>query len=136
MRIVLSMVFVWGLLACNTLEEKTLEGRWQSDEALTLASMALVKEHMPAEHAALFENGFFGQMIVERTAEKSRSYLSGDAAGKWSAYKIVQRHKDYVVVAQADDEGQERKTRIYVEGDLTYVIVSKYQFREYFKRID
>lgn len=130
-----AIVFSALLLSCAPQAPQKIQGRWQSDEALTLASMALVKEHMQPEHVALFENGFFGQMIIERTADSTRSYLVGEEAGEWRPYQISERGADYVVLAQKDGEETERKTRIYMEGDLLYVIVSKYQFREYFRRV-
>lgn len=136
MRVLTMLPVVVFLLSCVPQTPTVIQGRWQSDEALTLASMALVKEHMQPEHVALFENGFFGQMIVERTQDVTRSYLSGEAAGEWQSYRVAERGPDYVVLAQQGNDESERKTRIYVEGDLLYVIVSKYQFREYFRRVD
>jgi hypothetical protein len=110
-----------------------LIGTWQSDEKRTLAEVNKVKD-MPEKVRNMFENNFFGKLKFRITKDKIFSDFDGNKSEE--SYEIVSESEKSVTIKTWNDFFNEyQESTYFIEGDSIYAVVSKYEFREYFKRI-
>ena len=113
-------------------------GKWQSDEQLTLESMR-ASDLVDAEARFVFENGFFGQLIVEYRLHEGRSYFADEGEPPdFEAHVIVDSGPNFVILRSPDNEelGLATERTWYVDGDMMIVQLEEWGFVEVFRRID
>jgi hypothetical protein len=119
---------------CAKVSDNPLIGTWQSDADATLADMHRHPE-VTEKSKRFFENDFFGHLRVTYTIDE---YLTDDDKGFHTEvpYKVAQVTTDHVDVMHFDELQQKDVTeRIHLDGNKIYVFTSKYNFKEYFRRI-
>jgi hypothetical protein len=93
-------------------------------------------EGVTEEARTLFENDFFGQLVVEYKENESRSVIERDDFDTgFQPYQVVEVTEDYIRIKESSKILGDTETTIYPDGECFYVIVSKFQFREYFCRV-
>ena len=114
-----------------------LIGEWQSDEALTLASMRS-DEDVTRTARRHFENDFFGHLHVEYRADTVRYWLdNADFDTGFQPYKIVEISESQVVTEEwGEQSGKRQEQIVYFFEDCFYVFASKFNFKEFFCRVD
>ena len=111
-----------------------LLGKWQSDEERTLQEVKKVVD-MPKVARDLLENNFFGKLIFEFT--ETKIYSEFDENKSEDIYEVVRIKDDSVIIKVWSELLQEdEKITYHIEGETIYVITTKYNIREYFKRIN
>lgn len=132
-RITTFIVLILSVVACARGVDDRLIGTWQSDAEATLADMHKHPE-VTEKSRKLFENDFFGHLIVTYTAT---DYLTDfKNIHTKTTYKVLDSTPGYVDTEHYEElYGKDVKERVYIDGPMIYVITSKYEFREYFKRI-
>ena len=111
-------------------------GTWQSDEPLTLASLRKSETVSPSDRET-FTNDFFGERVMVFQLDRAKSYWVGeDWVGveqddTWYKYDIVASGPDFMTLRAPLET-----TTWRVEGDLIYAELPKWDFREYYRRID
>jgi hypothetical protein len=113
-----------------------LIGRWKSDEIRTLQEM---RRHAEVTEKArlLFENDFFGRLIVVFGSRGSTSYFDGEQVPDertYEPYDVVESTAASVVL-RVSVSGRQWSQRWFCDEDSIYTLVSKWEFREYFKRL-
>ncbi len=110
-----------------------LLGKWRSDEERTLQEVQKIPA-LPEKFRELFENNFFGKLVFEFTKNKIYSEFDGETSE--GSYKVVRSTDESITVrARSSLLQEDEETTYYLDGEAIYTIVSKYDFREYFKRI-
>jgi hypothetical protein len=108
-------------------------GRWKSDAALTLEDMRKHPE-ITEKARSLFENNFFGRLVVIYGSRSSASYFE-DREDRQSLtfepYDIVERGPDWMLLNR-EFSGIKVQSKLFCEGSRIYALVSKWEFREYF----
>ncbi len=116
-------------------------GTWQCDESLTLASLNRSESVAPDD--AMFSDNFFGDRVIVFKASEVMSYWVGeewigvDQDYVWGPYDLVGFGTDYMTLrhpATKYSDVEEYTWRI--DGNLVYVEHAKWDFREYYRRID
>jgi len=145
-KLILPLCF-WVVLAMSSCSggpqiPNAFVGTWQSDEKLTLASLEnsdLVSE----DDLALFSDDFFGDRVFVYTPRKFRAYWVGQKSEgveqgvQWLAYDIVDSGPDFMTLRYQATEYSDSGIKTWrVDGDLIYVEESKWDFKEYYRRID
>ena len=118
-------------------EENPLLGFWKSNEALTIESMRET-EGITDKIKAVFEDNFFGKLIVEYRDQDFRAMYEDpkdniDEFEKYHPYKILDKTDEYYLVESYDlllNKNEIKK--VYRAGKCYYVLISKWNFREYF----
>ena len=113
-------------------------GKWQSDEQLTLESMR-ASDRVDGEARFLFENGFFGRLIVEYRQHEGRSYfLDEPERPDFEPHDIVDSGPNFVIFREPDNEqlGLSTERTWYVDGDMMIVQLEEWGFVEVFRRIE
>lgn len=111
-----------------------LNGRWQSNEARTLASLHATGK-VNKRQRALFENHYFGHLSMTYTCKEITVRYAGDS--DILDYQIVRRDGPHITIRTTDDETDEGRLRellLTPDGKCYSVPVAKFQFREYFCR--
>ena len=122
--------------SCAAVPQQPILGTWQSDEALTLASMREIGGLSP-EAVALFEADFFGHLIVQyrRTTVRSRLVDDNYDTG-FQPYEVLEATSRHVTIRSWDPTIAEwLETTLYIDGDLIYALTGRTNFREYFRRL-
>lgn len=111
-------------------------GTWQSDEQLTLASMRQ-SDKVSAEMRAVFEDRFFGRLVVEFRATGRASYFAGaDEVPEFEPYDILDSGPNYVTFRETGDTpGLGNPRTWYIDGDLIGVEIQEWGFVEFFRRV-
>lgn len=129
------LIIAIALLGCENrlVPHYAFLGKWKSNEKLTLASMNRAKDVTP-EARALFENDFFGHLVIEHKEHESRATNEKDDYDSgFEPYEVVEVTDKYIRIKEWSELLQQfDETTLYLEGDCYYVITSKYEFREYF----
>jgi hypothetical protein len=114
-----------------------LIGEWQSDEALTLASMRSDKDVTPTARR-LFEDDVFGHLHIEYRADTVRYWLDNkDFDTGFQPYKIAEISESQVVTEEWNEQsGKREKQTAYFFEDCFYVFTSKFNFKEFFCKVD
>lgn len=128
------------LQACESRNEipAAFIGSWQSDEQLTLASMRGSKLVDP-EARALFEDDFFGRLVVDYRQFEGRSYFVDEGERpEFQPHDIVASGPNFVTFRVPDNEnlGLDTERSWYVDGDMMIVQLDEWGFVEVFKRIE
>ena len=125
------------LLGCQAQyqSDEYLVGKWKSNEKLTLESMNRV-EGVTLEARELFENDFFGNAVVEykedvfRITDKKLDYVSD-----FEPYEILEATSTKIRLKSWNSVFEEyQEWDLFLNGDCYYIIVSKFEFREYYCR--
>ena len=125
-------------LACTERQQipSAFVGTWQSDESLTLASLSKSQDVSQSDRE-MFSNDFFGDRVMEFQIDRARSYFVGD---KWEGVEQDMSWHRYDVVASGPDFMTLRTPLEVVtwriEGEHIYVELSKWDFREYWRRFE
>ena len=131
------LIATLALIACvaKQLPHHALLGKWKSNAELTLASMNNVKGVTP-EARALFEDDFFGHLIIEWKEHESRAVNEKDKYDSgYESYQVLETINEHITLKEWNDILQRYdEYTLYLEGDCYYVITSKFEFREYFCR--
>ena len=110
-----------------------LIGTWQSNEKLTLADM---NRHPEVSQKArkFFENKFFGRDVQIFRKNDSTSYFVDDKPAhlKYEAYEKISVNGDTIKIVDFNNILGKMEHTIYREGQCFYVLVSKWEFKEYF----
>jgi hypothetical protein len=108
-------------------------GLWKSDATLTLEDMRKHPE-ITEKARSLFENNFFGHLVVIYGSRSSASYFE-DREDRQSLtfepYDVVERGPDWMLLSR-EFSGTKVKSKLFCEGSKIYALVSKWEFREYF----
>ena len=113
-------------------------GNWQSDEQLTLESMR-ASELIDRDARLVFEDAFFGRLIVEYRQYEGRSYFAdSDQRPDFEPHDIVSSGPNFVTFRVPDNEklGLATERTWYVDGDLLIVQLEEWGFVEAFRRIE
>jgi len=137
MKLITVLVITILILGCESrnLDHDYLLGTWKSNEKMTLESMSS-NEGVTEKASVFLENDFFGQLVVEykeneyRAVNKKDGYDTG-----YQPYEVVVVEKEFIRVKGAPDILGDTETTIYPEGKCFYVIVTKFEFREYFCKV-
>jgi len=125
-------------LACSERQQipEGFVGTWQSDEALTLASLDKSKSITPADRE-MFSDDFFGKRVVVYRSHEGKTYWIGEEWGgveqdaKWYPYDFAASGPDFITFRTPPGE-----TSWHLDGDYIYAKPSEWDFREYYRRID
>jgi hypothetical protein len=117
-------------------EHEQLLGVWQSDETMTLTSMRQA-EGVPSEARALFENDFFGNLVVEYRENEARMVSDKDGLDSgFQPYEVLGVASDRIRIRELGNAMGDSEKTLYFEGDCFYIVVSRFEFREYFCRVE
>ena len=121
------------ILMTSVANGNPLIGTWQSDEDRTLQEVRSIP-NLPKKARDLFENNFFGKLKLTFTDKKMLS--ESDGLKSEEPYEVVKKTDDSITI-KTWSELLNRYDEItyYIEGQSIYVFTSKYNFKEYFKRI-
>jgi len=140
MKIAINLIIVVSLIGCSQIPHQDLLGYWKSDESKTLKSMRSTPG-ITEKSKELFENNFFGKLVVEYKEDTYRSKFELDEDNikefyKYYPYKVLEKGPNYYLLQGQDLLFGGTDTRkIYMDGDCYYVLITKWKFREYFCRI-
>ena len=128
------------LLGCESRNEipAAFVGSWQSDAPLTLDSMR-GSNLVDPEARAMFEDDFFGRLVVDYRQFEGRSYfVDWDERPDFQPHDIVDSGPNFVTFRVPDNEGLGLDTERtwYVDGDLMIVQLDEWGFVEVFKRLE
>ena len=141
MRVIITSLFVATVVLASACAERqqipvAFVGTWQSDEALTLASLSKSETVTPADRE-MFSNDFFGDRVMVFRLDEGMTYWVGEEWAdieqdyEWYPYDIVASDTTFMTVRYPLGEATWR-----VEGDHIYVELPEWGFREYYRRID
>ena len=122
-------------------EEHSLIGTWKSDEQKTLASIHSV-EGITKEAIDLFENDFFGKLLIHYKTDEYRNYIPGETDdleefNKYYPYKVLKKYREYIEISSYSALLEDYEVvKHYWEKDCYYVYTSKWQFKEYFCKVE
>jgi hypothetical protein len=137
-RIALLGVLGISLIACgsSTSPHEQLLGVWQSNEEMTLESMRQV-DGVPGEARALFENDFLGNLIVEYREDTARMVSDKDGLDSgFQPYEVIEASADQIRIRELGNAMGDSEKTLHFEGDCYYIVVSRFEFREYFCRVE
>jgi hypothetical protein len=131
------MLFALCSSCAVTVPHQAILGTWKSDEAMTLASMHQIGGLSP-EAVELFENDFFGKLVVEYRRDTARSTFPGeDYETGFEPYEVLEVAPDHIKIREwSETLGQWSELIVHLEGDLIYVETGRTNFREYFRRLE
>ena len=139
MNLIIILILALSLFGCSQKPHKNLLGYWKSDEQKTLESMR-VTPGVTDKAKELFENNFFGKLVVEYKEDTYRAKYVDEEDNleefyKYYPYKVIEVNEDYYLVESYSQLlGENEIKKIYKDGDCYYVLISKWSFREYFCR--
>jgi len=139
-RFLFVLLFLLGITGAHA-EENMLIGLWKSDEIKTLNSMNET-EGVTSEATKIFENDFFGQLIIEYREKDFRSRFikaedHHEVLDEYIEYQIVEETNEYLLVESIDMLlNEQNPKKLFKDGNCYYVLVSKWEFKEYFCRLD
>ncbi len=108
-------------------------GRWKSDEALTLADMRKHPE-VTEKAKALFENKFFGRLILIFGSRYAGSYFEGEQDQRdrlLEKIEVVASGSNWVTLSNRYLDTENIQQWVCEDGRI-YAEVTKWKFREYF----
>ena len=125
-------------LACTERQKipSAFVGTWQSDESLTLTSMSKSQDVSQSDKE-MFSNDFFGDRVMEFQIDRARSYFVGDEWEgveqdmSWHRYDVVASGPDFMTLRLSAED-----TTWRIEGKYIYAEIPKWNFREYWRRVD
>jgi len=128
------------LQGCESRDEipASFVGTWQSNKQLTLESMRQ-STLVDADARAVFEDDFFGRLVVDYRQYEGRSYfVDADERPEFEPHDIVDSGPNFVIFRVPDNEklGLDTERTWYVDGDLMIVRLDEWGFVEVFMRIE
>ena len=127
--------------AVNAKTQSDLFGVWKSNESKTLDSMRSV--YGVSEQAReLFENDFFGHLIAEYGDGEGRYYFDREEDNvegmkNFKPYELLEENESVFTIKYFDDFEEKEVTKtLNREGECYYLLVSKWNFREYFCKVE
>lgn len=118
---------------------KQILGKWQSDEAKTLEDMRQHPE-IPANVQERFKHNYYGRLRLIIQKERSAAYFPDqdlEEPIKFGEHRFLQQGDNYLDIGFYNSEEQRDDViRWYFEGEYMYTYVPKWQFREYYKKLD
>jgi len=134
---------VLAIIGCTNSENNKSElvGVWKSNAEKTLASMRST-DGITKKAKNLFENDFFGHLVAEYRKNDGRVYFDKDEENtvdmkEFSPYELLEENKDKFVFKYYDQlEQTEKVVTLLREGDCYYMLVSKWNFREYMCKVE
>ena len=134
-----AFVVLLMLIGCDegVVPHSALLGKWKSNEKLTLDSMNSVAGVVPKVRE-LFENDFFGHLVVEYKENEYRSINEKDNyESSFKPYEVLEVTDGYIRIRDWNDLLKDsEETTLHFEGDCYYALTTKYNFREYFCRYE
>jgi len=110
-------------------------GKWKSDEALTLQDMN--KYNVTDKARKVLEQGMFGRLVVIFRKGEGASYFEDEETPVFEPYEIVEVGDNSVTIKYYVDVLKDYMERTwYVEDNLLYTRTSKWNFKEYFRRVE
>jgi len=141
MKIFTLLSFVVVLFGCASAPKNSLVGKWKSHEEKTLDSVRNTPG-VTEKAMHLFEHDFFGKLINEYSKTTSKTYYENPADNIEGfnvpeSYKILEETESYYLLTNKVTELTPNKTvKLYKDGNCYYVFVSRWNFKEYFCRIE
>lgn len=141
MRLTTFLTIALTLVGCSPIPHEDLLGYWKSNEPKTLESMRATPG-ITEKAKELFEKDFFGKLVIEYKADTYRAKFEREEDNieefdQYYPYKILKKGEGYYLVESYSQHLEENETKkIYMDGNCYYVLVSKWNFREYFCRFD
>ena len=137
------LIIVAMFALCNAAQAKDFTkeilGKWQSDEMKTLEDINKHSE-IPAAVLANYNNNYYGRLRLIIQKERSAAYFPDQALKepiKFGEHKFVKQGENFLDISFYDEVTKKQDViRWYFEGDYIYTIVSQWQFREYYKKLD
>ena len=120
----------------SELPHSAILGKWQSDEAKALESMREIGGLSDSANE-IFENNFFGQLIVEYRPDSVRNLLPDeDWDSGFQKYEVMEVAPDCVRIRVWEESINDwLESDIHIDGEYLYVITGATSFREYFRRV-
>ena len=121
--------------------ENLLVGFWKSNEVKTLESMNQTKG-VTEQAKNIFEKGFFGQLVIEYREKDYRSRFikeedNVEEFDEYIKYKILEETEKFILIESIDLLSNELETKkLFKENNCYYVLVSKWEFKEYFCKFE
>ena len=134
------VIFSVSLFGCSNDDHQGLIGFWKSNEKMTLESMRSTPG-ITKEAKAIFNNNFFGKLIIEYKSDTYRSLYENEKDNpkefyQYQPYKVIEvTDKYYVTESYSDLLGENEKQKLYRVGECCYAYVTKWNFKEFFCRI-
>jgi hypothetical protein len=128
---------IWAAVASAQPMPESFLGRWQSNEALTLADMRKHPE-VSEKARAVFEAKFFGRLVQVIRERDFATYWVDEKPAQLAFQTYVSvtiNARDSVTVVVRDEFNEFNKRTLYLEGQCFYALVTKWRFREYFCRV-
>jgi hypothetical protein len=108
-------------------------GRWKSNEALTLEDMRKHPE-VTEKAKATFENKLFGHLVLVFGPGYGGGYLEGEQTREnlsFQRFDVMERGTNWVTL-RIRTLGVEQHRQRFCDSGRIYVLVSRWEFREYF----
>lgn len=136
----LTVCLLLALPGCESRDEipAAFVGAWQSDAQLTLESMR-GSTLVDPDARAVFEDAFFGRLVVDYRRYDGRSYFIDSAERPdFEPHDIVDSGPKFVTFRVPENEklGLDVERTWYVDGDLMIVQLDEWGFVEVFRRIE
>jgi len=126
------------LFGCEqqAVSHRAIVGTWKSNAERTLESMNSVEGVTPKAREYL-EKDFFGHLVNEIREHDSRSFdARGGFDSGYEPYEVLEVTDKYIRAKQWSSLLQEFQERtLYIENECYYVLITKFQFREYFCKV-
>ncbi len=93
---------------------------------------------IPEKSQKFFENHFFGRLISIIEKDRSASYFIEDQGKplKFEPYTVTETGANYIKIQETNPTtGEKKETQYFIEGNCFYAYITKWQFREYFCKI-
>jgi len=118
---------------------KEILGKWQSDEAKTLEDISRHPE-IPADALKTYKNHYYGRLRLIIQKDRSAAYFTDQDLNepiKFGAHKFSEQGDNYLDISFFDEASKKEDViRWYFDGKYMYTIVSKWKFREYYRKLD
>jgi len=137
MKAITVLIIAMLVLGCESRnsEHHYLLGTWKSNEKMTLESMN-GNEGVTEKARTFLENDFFGQLVAEYKENEYRAVNEKDDYDTgYQPYEVVAVEKGFIRIKGAPDILGDTETTIYPAGECFYMIVTKFEFREYFCKV-
>lgn len=112
-------------------------GVWQSNEVKTLESMNAVKE-IPEKTRVFLSTDFFGRLVNVVREDSFATYFVDENPEEleFSPYKLEIVNKNVIRTTYYDENIESEVSQVLTfEDDCYFVLISRWEFNEYFCRV-
>ncbi len=112
-------------------------GKWQSNEEKTLASMRAT-QGIPEGARTMFANDFFGKLVNEFSSQAFTTYFTKQKPDSpvFIDANIVMLSENTIRITYFDEKRRQETIReLTFEDDCYSLLVTEWQFKEYFCRV-